>query len=195
METMSNIITELEKVFDAVNSEFYGGVLAKPIITVQTGRRSVLGWCSTKERWSASGEKYYEINIVAENLGRTKEQIICTLMHECVHLYNAQNGVIDCGPTQYHNKHFRTVAEEHGLIVEKVKNRGFAKTDLNEAGKKFAESQTLNFDCSRINTERARKYEKPITYMCPECHKKIRFHNYKLNVICGECNKKYEPVS
>ena len=194
MEKMSNVINGLEKVFDAVNAEFYNNELKKPVITVQSGRKNVLGWCSAKERWNNAGEKVYEINIVAENLGRTKDQIIGTMMHECVHLYNSQRGVSDCGVTQYHNKHFKEVAESHGLKVSKMGNRGFAHTELNEAGKKFADSQELTFDCSRISAEKTGgRYEKPITYLCSGCGRKIRFHNWKLNAICGDCGIKFQP--
>lgn len=191
---MSKVIKELEGVFDAINKEFYNNEMKRPVITVQSGRRSVLGWCSSRERWNADGTKVYEVNIVAENLGRSKEEIIETMLHECVHLYNGQRGVSDCGPTQYHNKNFKEVAESHGLTVSRMKNRGFACTKLNEVGKKFASKQKLSFDGSRISSEKISTYEKPVTYICSGCGRKIRFHNYKLNVICGDCNKKFEPI-
>ena len=196
MEKMSNVIKGLETVFDHINEKFYNNELIKPIITVQTGRRSVLGWCSANERWNGKDEKAYEINIVAENLGRTKEQLISTMLHECVHLYNCQKGVSDCNSAQYHNKNFKIVAEAHGLNVEKMANRGFAHTTLNESGKAFAENEVLEFDLSRISAGRGKStYEKPVTYECPGCHRRLRFHNWKLNAICGDCNLKFEPIS
>ena len=193
---MSKIIKELESIFDSINRELYNNEMKRPVITVQTGRRSVLGWCSAKERWNTSKEQVYEINIVAENLGRTKEQIIGTLLHECVHLYNSQKGVSDCGPTQYHNKHFKEIAETHGLTVSRMKNRGFAHTELNETGKEFAKRQVLDLDGFRICSENVKgtTYEKPVTYVCPCCGRRVRFHNYKLNIICGDCGKKFEPI-
>lgn len=210
---MSTIIKTLEKVFDKINSELYNNELVRPVITVQTGRRTVLGWCSASERWINEKKRVYEINIVAENLNRTKEGIIETLLHEVVHLYNCQRGVSDCNSQQYHNKNFKEVAEAHGLNVEKMKNRGFAYTTLNEEGKKFAESLDFNFDTVRICTELPedtgtqngkdpRKTPKAktvstrtITYECPVCGRRVRFHNYKLNIICGECHEKFKPIN
>lgn len=209
---MSSIIKILEKTFDKINSELYHNELKKPIITVQTGRRTVLGWCSASERWINEKKKVYEINIVAENLNRTKEGIIETLLHEVVHLYNSQHGVDDCNSQQYHNKHFKEVAEAHGLNVEKMKNRGFAYTTLNEVGKKFADSLNFNFDAVRMSCEPLetgtqngkdplkipsikRTYDKPVTYECPVCGRRVRFHNYKLNIICGDCGEKFVPIN
>lgn len=208
---MSSIIKVLEKTFDKINSELYHNELKKPIITVQTGRRTVLGWCSASERWINEKKKVYEINIVAENLNRTKEGIIETLLHEVVHLYNSQHGVDDCNSQQYHNKHFKEVAEAHGLNVEKMKNRGFAYTTLNEVGKKFADSLDFNFDAVRMSCEPAlttgtengkdplpkakKTYDKPVTYECPCCKRRVRFHNYKLNIICGDCGEKFVPIN
>ena len=208
---MSSIIKILEKTFDKINSELYNNELKKPIITVQTGRRTVLGWCSASERWINEKKKVYEINIVAENLNRTKEGIIETLLHEVVHLYNSQHGVDDCNSQQYHNKHFKEVAEAHGLNVEKMKNRGFAYTTLNEEGKKFADSLDFNFDAVRMSCEpvettgtengkdplpKAKKtYDKPVTYECPVCGRRVRFHNNKLNIICGDCGEKFVPIN
>jgi hypothetical protein len=39
---------------------------------------------------------------------------------------------VDCNANQYHNKHFKKRAEEFGLKVEKVKNKGYARTALDE---------------------------------------------------------------
>lgn len=191
MEKMSDVIKGLETVFDLANRHFYNGELAKPVITVQTGRRNVLGWCSTTERWNSGSEKAYEINIVAENLGRTKEQLVSTMLHECVHLYNCQRGVKDCSGAQYHNKEFKAAAEAHGLKVQRVPNRGYAGTELNSEGLEFAKTVVLNFDVSRIHVPGKKSYNKPVTYECPKCHRRIRFHNNRLNAICGDCNQNF----
>lgn len=195
MKAMSEIISELEKCFNGINAEFYNNELVMPLITVQSGRKSVLGWCSSRERWNSSGEKVYEINIVAENLGRTKNEIVGTMMHECVHLYNSQHGIKDCTAAQYHNKKFKTAAESHGLTVQSMKNRGFAHTELNEQGKAFAERIQLNIDAFRLfNAGTENSYKKPVTYEC-SCGTRIRYHNGKLKAFCSICCKPFVPIS
>ena len=96
MISITDAIKKLEVIFDKANEKFYDNKLIRPIITIQTGKRSVLGWCSAGKRWVDSDNSYYEINIVAENLARSLDDIVETMLHEMVHLYNSQHGVSDC---------------------------------------------------------------------------------------------------
>jgi hypothetical protein len=198
MELMSTIISSLEKAFEHINEHFYNNELISPVITVQTGRSGVLGWCSVKERWESDTDKKYEINLVAEALNRPKEEILATLLHECVHLYNLQHGVKDCTDTQYHNGKFRDVALSHGLNVEKTKNRGFSLTSLNDAGLEYAKSEEFVSGMSRIPTmtlvlnPKSTPKDKKYSYVCPCCGARVRSRNPALNIICGDCNVPFE---
>ena len=103
------------------------------------------------------------------------------------------------------------MGEVNYYLLEKMKNRGFAYTTLNEEGKKFADSLDFNFDAVRMSCEpveatgtengkdplpKAKKtYDKPVTYECPCCGRRVRFHNYKLNIICGDCGEKFVPIN
>ena len=49
-----------------------------------------------------------------------------------VHYANNVADIVDCNANQYHNKHFKKKAEAFGLKVEKVKNKGYARTALDE---------------------------------------------------------------
>jgi len=49
-----------------------------------------------------------------------------------VHYANNVCKVVDCNNNQYHNKHFKSKAESFGLTVEKVKNKGYARTALGD---------------------------------------------------------------
>ena len=55
-----------------------------------------------------------------------------------VHLWNLQNGVQDTsrGGT-YHNKKFKEVAEQHGLIIEQHPKYGWTLTKLNDEAQEF----------------------------------------------------------
>ena len=48
------------------------------------------------------------------------------------HYKNNVNNVEDCNRNQYHNKHFKKMAESFGLKVERMKNKGYARTSLDE---------------------------------------------------------------
>lgn len=104
-------------------------------------------------------EKYHEINICADTLNRNPEDIFETLLHEMAHLLNSVRGVNDCNPkNQYHNKKFKSVAEENfHLIVEKFPGRGYAKTSLSETSRKAIEQLNPNkeaFGYFRVFTPR-----------------------------------------
>ena len=48
------------------------------------------------------------------------------------HYKNSVEEIVDCNVNQYHNKHFKKRAEAFGLKVERMKNKGYAKTSLDE---------------------------------------------------------------
>lgn len=205
MTSITDVIKKLEVIFDKANEKFYGNKLIRPIITIQTGKRSVLGWCSSGKSWIDNDNKdsYYEINIVAENLARPLKDIVATMLHEMVHLYNSQRGVDDCTRTQYHNKHFKDAALEHGLAMVNKKadfNRGYSYTKLNDLGDKFVQ-ELIDGGMGDLSLNRGPLDQTPRTpkagnkvyvYKCPHCGTTIRSSNSELNIICGDCNFKLE---
>ena len=80
-----------------------------------------------------------------------------------VHYANNVAGVVDCNANQYHNKHFKKKAEEFGLKVERVKNKGYARTALDEKASnlvkkyksKYCKDDKNPFHAYRIGAERA----------------------------------------
>lgn len=104
----------LEKLYDKLNTDFFDGVLERPVITIQSSSRSY-GHYTLYDAWSVKGEGYKEINIAAGTLNRPIEYTVCTLLHEMCHQYNNEIiNIQDCsrGGT-YHNKHFKQAAEAH----------------------------------------------------------------------------------
>jgi iron-sulfur cluster repair protein YtfE (RIC family) len=95
------------------------------------GRQSYYGWY-WQGRWKDGKKTLPEINITADTLKRDVEAICETLIHEMAHYANNVAEIVDCNANQYHNKHFKKRAEEFGLKVEKVKNKGYARTALDE---------------------------------------------------------------
>jgi hypothetical protein len=118
--------------FEFFNKEL-GTNLDVPVFTLipNRGRQSYYGWY-WQGRWKDGKKTLPEINITADTLKRDVEAICETLIHEMVHYKNNVEDIVDCNANQYHNKHFKTRAEAFGLKVEKVKNKGYARTALDE---------------------------------------------------------------
>tara|TARA_R100000306_G_C4293922_1_gene101567 strand:- start:51 stop:572 length:522 start_codon:yes stop_codon:yes gene_type:complete len=78
-----------------------------------------------------------EIALKAEHLMREPRQIYGTLTHEHTHKENFDTDCKDCSASGSHNKIFKSVAEENGLIVTHGKEygrpgKGYAFTELSD---------------------------------------------------------------
>ncbi len=107
--------------------------LDNPVFTLipNRGRLSYYGWY-WQGRWKDGKKTLPEINITADTLKRSVEEICETIIHEMAHYKNNVQDIVDCNGNQYHNKHFKTQAEAFGLTVERVKNKGYARTALGD---------------------------------------------------------------
>lgn len=153
------LLKELHRAFDFFNERFSEGTLNRPIITIQTaGRTNVLGWF-LREGWEGKTPEDItnEINISAEYFDRGATDVLETLLHEMAHLKNFQLGIEDCSKSQYHNIKFKVCAESFGLIVEKMKNRGWAYTQLGEDAQKAIEDLNPNEDLFKLTRRRGGK--------------------------------------
>lgn len=205
-------ISELHKAFYCFNKALFNEQLPEPAILIQNrgNKKNVLGWCSTKEIWinEKDREKKYEINIVAESLNRPLIEILCTLLHEIIHLYNAINNIKDLSRNgTYHNKSFKESAESHGLIIEHDKRLGWSFTTLQDRTLNLINTFGLHeeyfflFRVDRFSNidgdgeGDATSERKPRTssrkYICIGCGAILRTTK-ELNVICGDCMIKFE---
>lgn len=159
-------INELYRAFDFFNKWFTGNKLPKTIITIQeAGRRNAYGWFG-QSFWKdgVCEQGVHEINLSAEWMSRDVNGILETLLHEMVHLYNADNDVRDCTSGQYHNKHFKSAAAKFGLTAERTGNKGYAYTKLNEAGRAAIEQFNADEDAltglrrKRVRPVREKRY-------------------------------------
>jgi hypothetical protein len=164
---MNNNITgavtdKLVEAFEFFNKEL-DTQLDNPVFTLipNRGRQSYYGWY-WQGRWKDGKKTLPEINITADTLKRSVEEICETIIHEMVHYKNNVSDVVDCNANQYHNKHFKKRAEEFGLKVEKVKNKGYARTALDEKASnlvkkyksKYCKDDKNPFHAYRIGAER-----------------------------------------
>ena len=193
---MAELNAALMAAFNAINRDFYGNELEKPIITVKEGKtKKAFGWIETRKNWKQNGKDRHEINISVDFLGeRTVTQTITTLMHEMVHLYNIQNGIKDCSRGgAYHNKKFKQTAEEHGLICQMNEIIGWSRTEPTEATKRWIESNIpiKSFGVYKQVAEKADSESKPkqsmIKLVCPSCGAIARITNPNVHLSCIDC--------
>lgn len=156
------VTDRLVEAFNFFNEEL-GCNLDAPVFTLipNRGRQSYYGWY-WQGRWKDGKKSLPEINITADTLKRDVEDICNTLIHEMAHYKNNVEGIEDCNANQYHNKQFKKRAEEFGLTVERMKNKGYAITKLGEKANnlvkkyknKFLKDDKNPFHAYRIGSER-----------------------------------------
>lgn len=191
-KTLQQSVKNLEELFDLFNDYLYGSELERPIISIQQDKTGhAYGWCTTYKAWETSdGEEYYEINVCAEYMRRSFEEICGTLLHEMAHLYNLMHDIKDCNGL-YHNKNFKDAAEAHGLIVEKTKY-GYSHTELNDDIKGYVSKLDYTFDISRKPDKKKTKIrsKRSHKYYCPCCNSKA-YSVQVLNIYCEDCGENF----
>ena len=207
--TSYNRVTQyLNKVFKLINSEYFDNELEMPTITIQS-TVGAYGHVTTSKVWE-SGKASYELNIGADYLDRPIENIVATLIHEGCHLYAMQNGIKDTSNRGvYHNKRFKALAEDRGLIIEKHSRYGWTITTPSEATINFCIDNDLQevlitrhtgITFTGVGTGKngngtpvkptAPKKGNSIKWICPCCGAIVRSTKI-LNIVCGDCNEKF----
>lgn len=122
---MSRAVGQLEKMYNVINVDKFEGALPVPVITVQS-KPGTWGHCSCAKVWKRKDGETYEMNIAAEMLSAPIEEILDTLIHEMVHLYCRENGIQEVSRGgKYHNKRFKQLAEEKGLLCVEAGQYGW----------------------------------------------------------------------
>lgn len=125
---MSRTAGYLEKIFRTLNADSFGGEIEEPIITIQSTKGSY-GHVTVGKAWRRKDEYRHELNICADWLSRPIENVVSTMIHEMVHLYNIQHDIQDCSRGgSYHNKKFRDEAVKHMIAIEKDEKYGWTIT-------------------------------------------------------------------
>ena len=201
----SRLLGQLEKLYRMINADLFNGELQPVTITVQSTPRAY-GHVVLGDAWSIKGEGSKELNIGAGTLDRPIEEVVATLVHECVHLLNYQNGIGDCSNHGvYHNRFFKATAEAHGLIVTRSEKYGWSHTAPGEllidwilenetpdimmnrneypgiriaGGDKAANGGALPTSTTKPSSTRK--------LICPCCGQSVRATK-TVNILCGDC--------
>ena len=200
--SLKDSLKKLENYFDSLNQIVFKGKLERPVITISPDQTSgAYGWCSANKIWNHGdeGEGYFEINLCAEYLNRPINDVISTLLHEMVHLFNltitkvqdtSRNGY-------YHNTKFKQAAIDHGLDCEKTEKYGWSKTTLqdwvlnamnNQTDEGFSLHRNIFANPAVGKTSKKSSSRK---YVCPMCGAIVRATK-EVHIICGDCNCEFE---
>lgn len=190
-------VNYLAKLYDYCNDKIFGGELTRPVITVQRDERNKSnGWWSVKKVWKENDkdEGEHELNMTAQQLNRPINEIAATMIHEMCHQYASVHNMQDTSRAgNYHNKLFKRIAENHGLMVECVQTIGWSHTELtDETAARIAEFVKDNPDSliyrlpvmkgESIKTSSTRKY------VCPVCGNSVRATK-EVRIMCVDCNE------
>lgn len=187
-------ITELNKAFSFFNETFFKNELPTPIITIQHqgNRKNILGWFTLMEIWTNNEQtqKNYEINITAEYMNRPIKEILCTMMHEMIHLYCRINNIQDVSRNgYYHNIRFQKACNEHGLDTHKDTKLGYSHTTFKKEHAELPIFTSINseaFSMSRRPELAGGKKKSSIRkYVCPKCRNIARTTKVTNSLYCS----------
>ena len=191
LSTAKEYEKELTRIFDRFNHHYWNDELPDVIITFVPTKRAY-GHLSSAPVWHAKDkESKYELNISAYTISRPPEEICSTLLHEQVHLYCAINKIKDTSNNhRYHNKRFKQIAEDHGLIISYASSIGWSPSKLNEEAKAYVKK--LNIKQFSYHKNIDKRGGNLMRFSCPRCRKPAVYAASDQNVLCGFCGTKLE---
>lgn len=205
----TNILTELYKIYDAINDEYFESSLPTIFITIKQGKsksKNVYGTFTPNSWAHKDGEetdsegmtkeiinenRIHEIAMSGEYLSRPFANMCATLCHEMVHLYCQINEIEDTSNGGvYHNNKFKKEAEKRGLIIEKAKIIGWSVTtpsaDFIEFVSTIDDIDDSVFAYFRETPMEISKVTQKKRWICPICGQKASAKK-DANIGCWEC--------
>jgi curved DNA-binding protein CbpA len=154
-------------------------------------------------RWNVNGQQYAEVMISGEGLRRTPEDVLGTLLHEAAHALAHARGIKDTSRQgRYHNKHYKTCAEQLGLAAEHDQRNGWSATAITDVTKiayarqlaDLAQAMTMWRHGETTTGPAARRSHNLIAAACP-CGRSIRVAASTLAeapITCQACDGDFQ---
>ncbi len=196
--------TSLDAAYDHFNRELFGGQLPPCLITMQR-HKGAYGYFSGERFARLDGEEVTdEIALNPATFGRrTPTDILSTLAHEMVHLWQHHFG--KPSRASYHNKEWAAKMREIGLVPSHTgqpggKETGQQMTHYIDAGGRFEAACTaylatgaaiLYHDRAGEDEVRKKKAASKTKYTCPACGTNA-WAKPSTNLICGDCDEEME---
>lgn len=196
MDSLAELLSYFERAFDVLDYSYFESKLPKTILTIQSTPKN-FGHASVRQIWEVGKEEGYEINLSAEHLNRSTEEILATLLHEMVHVHCREQGIIELTRSgTYHNKKFKYECEKRDLKVINDKNYGWSITEPTARFIKLVQVEGLNKDIAffrkrvSLGKKKEKKQSSTRVYYCPSCEKKIRATS-DVSVLCLICTEEF----
>lgn len=197
--TMETCITELHTAFNLLNEKYYEGKLPIPMITVYpTAKANAYGWFTPSKMWKDAEKEteMHEIAMSAEYMNRSYIDVIGTLHHEMIHLYNHVNEIKDTSRNgKYHNKNFKEESEKRGFVYDYEqpdKRIGWSFNKKSDELIETIKSFNLNEDAFKLGRAiegKKQREKRRFSYECG-CGTKIRGKE-GLNITCDDCGEPF----
>ena len=201
----------LVKIFKNLNEEYFENSLEVPTITIQSSIGSY-GHVSVHKVWHSQDTATHELNLSADYMNRSIEDVVATLLHEACHLYAMQNHIKDCSNRGiYHNRRFKELAEARGLSISRHPKYGWTITEPTEKTIDFCVKYGLE-DIQLVRESpfmvrvpgeksgdgvpirRPRRPSSTRKYICPCCGSSFRATK-RINVLCMDCEEQFVVAS
>jgi ribosomal protein S27AE len=189
-----------ELAYDYFNKKFFDNNLPQVIFTLECKARS-LGHFGF-ERFESRNDSKKRVSVLSLNpegfVGRTDLEILSTLLHEMVHVWEAY--LVEPVRDGYHTKVWGGMMEEVGLTPSSNGEQGGKKTGqkmshyitdggpfVDVAGA-FLTEHKVEWE-SRLAEAKEKKDKKKATrkkYTCPNCDANAWAKN-EISLICGKC--------
>lgn len=148
-----------------------------------------------------------EIHISSHILAEGAQSVFRTLLHEACHSVASDRNVQDCSRQgRYHNRRFRDLAEELGLVTQQDRGAGYITIGLTpQTADTFANAITELEDAIALwqkigarGTGPGKGTKKPggmLKLVCPVCHRIIRAAQRTIElgpIVCVPCSSEFE---
>lgn len=186
----------LNDAYDFFNRELFEGKLPGCLITMQRKSKARGYFCP--QRFEARKEESHYVHEIALNPNcfrdRTDEDIISTLVHEMVHLWQQEFGKPSRG--NYHNGEWADKMEDIGLIPSNTEEEGGARTGsamshyIDKAGRfyrlvgAFLDGKKMIYYQDRLVNKPKSKSKNKVKYTCPECGLNA-WGKENIRILCG----------
>lgn len=196
MKSSSQVISQFEEIFTALNIKYFNGELKKAIITVGTNSRIQVAQKFVNRSISGNTTSF-GIELNANQLNKPIEGTVGKILHEMVHEYCLENSIKDTSNNDvYHNRRFREQAEAHGLIVIRSEKYGWSITRPSQDLIRFIDQQgwkTMNLTGIEFADESVNKKSSTRRWICPKCKTIIR-STKEVRVTCTDCMEPFVKI-